>query len=203
MPFDSQLKPKWCKHFSFNSRKRTVLWSTYVMTSLRRFSGLSTESAIPRRDPVRAGGRPSSLQAMGDGQMRNTGRLFPRRPQAPWGRPGPAVHTGGPVAVCGISGRFWAASSAILSRLTRLAHLLHWARLFHLARVADASHRWRTCRTWHTWRTWRARHICAPSLPDAPCAHGASCQPGAPGAQSRSASAKCRKNHCEPTVNQQ
>ena len=56
MPFDSQLKLKWCKHFSFNGRKRTVLWSTYVMTSLRRFSGLSTESAIPRRDPVRAGG---------------------------------------------------------------------------------------------------------------------------------------------------
>ena len=41
MPFVLQLKPKWCKHFSFNSRKRTVLWPTYMMTG---WSGVGKHS---------------------------------------------------------------------------------------------------------------------------------------------------------------
>ena len=58
---------------------------------------------------------------------------------------------------------------------------------------------WRTCRTRHTWRTWRAWQICASGLPHTPGVPGASCQLGAPSAQSRSASEKC----CKPIVNQQ
>ena len=138
MPFDLQLKPKWCKHFSFNSRKRTVLWPTYMMTGWSGLGGATWARQAP--PPSR------SRKAMEHDPLRATGQSSPRRPRVSgclgppfrsrWGGGLEGVRGGSPRCHFGPLGNL----SGTLIHLARVAHPARAAQPAHLARFAQLVH---------------------------------------------------------------